>query len=94
MTFRVQLLHRVRPREISFTSTVEFVLQEWKLLSKGGLPEASLAAFTETMLKGIAGCRVANRPGRIEPRVVKKRPKPYNQVTKPRAILKRKLLNS
>lgn len=88
------LLHQVRPREISFTSTVQFVLQEWKLLSKGELSEANLAAFIETMLKGIADCLVANRPGRIEPRVLKKRPKPYKRMTKPRAVLKQELLNS
>ena len=88
------MLHRVRPREISFTSTVQFVLQEWKELSRDNLSEANLAAFIKTMLKGIAGCRVANRPGRIEPRVLKKRPKPYKRMTKPRDVLKQELMNS
>jgi putative transposase len=88
------LLHNVKPREISFTSTVQFVLQEWKHLSRSDLSQANLTTFNETMLKGIAGCRVANRPGRIEPRVVKKRPKPYKKMTKPRWVLKLELLNN
>ena len=88
------MLHRVRPRGISSISTVQFVLQEWKQLSRDNLSEANLAAFIKTMLKGIAGCRVANRPGRIEPRVLKKRPKPYKRMTKPKAVLKQELMNS
>ena len=43
-----------------------------KLLSKGALTDDILATFIKTMLKRTGGCRVANRPGRIEPRVVKK----------------------
>ena len=88
------MLHDVKPREISFTSTVQFVLQEWKHLSRCDLSQVDLTAFMETMLKEIAGRRVANRTGRIEPRVVKKRPKPYKKMTKPRSVLKRELLNS
>lgn len=88
------MLHKLKPREISFTSTVQFVLQEWKLLSKGGVPAAILEAFIETMLQSIAHCQVANRPGRIEPRVVKKRPKPYPRMKKPRITLRRELRNS
>ena len=32
--------------------------------------------------------RVANRPGRVEPRAVKRRPKPFPLMTKPRAVLR------
>jgi hypothetical protein len=34
----------------------------------------------------IAQQRVGNRPGRIEPRAVKRRPKPYPLMTQPREI--------
>jgi len=88
------MLHNVIPRQVSFTSTVQFVLQEWKQLSKGNLPTTTLMPFIERMLEGIANCRVANRPGRIEPRVVKRRPKPYKWMMKPRNELRRELLNS
>jgi len=36
--------------------------------------------------------RVGNRPGRIEPRAVKRRPKPYPLLTKPRATARREIL--
>jgi len=88
------MLHRVKPRQISFTSTVQFVLQEWKYLAQGNLSPEKLNAFILVMLKSIAACRTANRPGRIEPRVLKKRPKPYKRMTKPRAVLKKELMNS
>lgn len=32
--------------------------------------------------------RVANRPGRVEPRVIKRRPKPFSLMTQPRAVLR------
>jgi hypothetical protein len=88
------MLHDVRPREISFTSTVQFVLQEWKQLSRGNLSADKLTAFIERMLNGIANCRVADRPGRIEPRVVKRRPKPYKSMMKPRSVLRKELMIS
>jgi len=87
------ILHHVKPRQISFTSTVQFVLQEWKQLAKGNLSPEILKAFIETMLHAIAQCSVADRPERVEPRVVKRRPKPYKKMMKPRAQLKRELTN-
>ena len=33
-----------------------------------------------------------DRPDRFEPRVVKRRPKQYNRMTQPRAVLRRRLL--
>jgi putative transposase len=87
-------LHDLPPREISFTSTVQFVLQEWKQLSRGDLSEEILLGFFERMLKEIAKCRVGNRAGRIEPRVVKRRPKPYKAMMKPRHVLRAELRNS
>ena len=35
---------------------------------------------------------VGNRPGRIEPRAVKRRPKPHDLLTKPRAQARAELL--
>ncbi len=39
----------------------------------------------------IAEQRVGNRPGRIEPRAVKRRPKPFALLTKPRALARKKV---
>ncbi len=39
----------------------------------------------------IAEQRVGNRPGRIEPRAIKRRPKPYPLLTKPRALAREEI---
>ena len=85
------LLHGKQPRQISFTSTCQYVLASWMQLSCGQLSEERFVEYCGTMLKQISECEVANRPGRLEPRQVKLRPKPYKLMQKPRAELKREL---
>jgi len=43
------------------------------------------ARLLDVMLQAIARRRIGNRPGRAEPRVVKRRPKPYPRMNEPRA---------
>jgi hypothetical protein len=43
------------------------------------------------MLKQIAAREVANRPGRLEPRVLKRRRHGYKLMQKPRDVLRREL---
>jgi hypothetical protein len=60
----------VDPRELSFKHTVQ-LWTEW--ISRG----LSAAKDGGRLFMLIAQCRVGNRPGRIEPRMRKRRPKPY-----------------
>ena len=83
------LLHDKQPRQISFTGTCQYVLASWMQLSLGTIDNLGDYAFT--MLNQIANCEVANRPGRLEPRLVKKRPKPYKLMQQPRNVLKEQL---
>jgi len=46
----------------------------------------------KNMLLHIAACKLRYRPPRVEPRVVKRRPKPFKLMTKPRAELRAQLL--
>ena len=62
------MLHDKQPRHISFASTCEYVLASWSLFSTASLPAAALFSHCQAMLKRIAECKVADRPGRIEPR--------------------------
>lgn len=55
-------------------------------------PRQHLAKRYETLLAGIASCRLPHRPGRVEPRAVKRRPKQYWLLTKPRRVLRERLL--
>jgi len=85
------LLHDKQPRQISFTSTCQYVLASWMQLSGCLIDEVRWGDYLRVILKQIAGCEVANRPGRLEPRVIKRRPKPYKLMQKPRKELRRAL---
>lgn len=85
------VLHGRQPRQISFTGTCQYLLPSWMLLAAGHLaPEAALA-LCQTLLKQVSQMIVANRPGRIEPRVIKRRRHHYPLMRKPRAALQRQL---
>jgi len=85
------LVHGKQPRQISFTSTCQYVLASWMQLSGGLIAESSLEEYLWLMLKQIAACEVANRPGRLEPRVLKRRRHGYPLMQKPRHELRREL---
>jgi hypothetical protein len=85
------LIHKKQPRQISFTSTCQYVLASWMLMSCRLIGQAKRDEFCRQLLEQIAECVVANRPGRLEPRVVKRRPKPYKLMQKPRSELRREL---
>lgn len=87
------LLHDKQPRQISFTSTCQFVLAFWMPLSCGLIASQALEAHCRTMLERISECEVANRPGRLEPRVLKRRRHGYKLMQQPRDVLRAELLN-
>ena len=85
------LLHQQQPRQISFTGTCQYVLASWMQLSGGLVSAAALDNYLAAMLQQIAACEVAHRPGRLEPRVLKRRRHGYKLMTKPRNELRREL---
>ncbi len=80
---------QVFPREISFKTTIQLLnaFREKGLLTN----EKGFGEIHQSLLKAIAQHRVMDRPGRIEPRVVKRRPKQHAYMTQPRAILRQYL---
>ena len=72
----------VLPRSLSFTAELQSIAASWLVIvlsddaQAGQLIDATLASLTEHA--------VGNRPDRIEPRAVKRRPKPLALLTKPR----------
>jgi len=76
------MTHEVPPRELSFKGTVQTLLAFAERLLQS--PPATLADDVAVLLKAIATHRVGNRPGRLEPRRRKRRPKAYPLLTKPR----------
>lgn len=76
-------------REISFKGTLQTLsayrpLIEWARMDQ-------LSSLYADLLDAIATHRVANRPDRFEPRAIKRRPKPHDLLTIPRAEAKRRL---
>ena len=63
------------------------------LMSCGLIDKANVDDYCWKLLEQIAECEVANHPGRLEPRVVERRPKPYKLMRKPRNELRRELRN-
>ena len=85
------LLHGRQPRQISFTGTCQHLLSCWMVLSAEVIAAAAAERLCRTMLERISQVIVADRPGRIEPRVLKRRRHRYPLMKKPRAELQSQL---
>jgi putative transposase len=68
------------PREISFKGTLQTLHQFLPLL----LASVPCGDWCKAMLQAVATHVVGNRPDRVEPRLVKRRPKPYKHLREPR----------
>src|SRR5262245_14789721 len=82
----------VPPRSISFTATLQ-VLEAFRPLIavQGHRGAAHRAALYQQILTAIAVHRVADRPDRFEPRMAKRRHRRYDDLTRPRAEIKRRM---
>jgi hypothetical protein len=84
--------HGLTPRQLSFAGAVQ-TLNEFRALllhsSTADLPE-----LTRRILTAIASHRVGNRPGRFEPRKIKRRPKGYSRLLLPRDQERAKLASA
>lgn len=67
------------PRQLSFKHTLQ-LWRAWRLQPCNMKDSESLKALLTLVVENVVG----NRPGRIEPRAVKRRPKPYPLMTKSR----------
>ena len=82
-------IHGKQPRRLGFTLACQSVLASWMLLCTGSC--SNPRAMHTTMLVHIAANEVATRPGRIEPRVLKRRRHRYPLMQRPRDQLRLKL---
>ena len=74
------------PRQLSFKHTVQ-IWMAWQQRGGGTHDAVSVNA----LLVLIAEPRVGLRPGRVEPRAVKRRPKPFPLLTKPRQVAREEI---
>ena len=77
------------PRQLSFTAAMQKIASCWITLL---LSEEIRAMMIAIHLRGLLAHRVGDRPDRVEPRAVKRRPKPHKLLTKPRAQARAELL--
>jgi hypothetical protein len=82
-------VHDTQPRRLSFTSACQTILASWMLLSTGSARDVS--RLWDATMASIAAHEVADRPGRIEPRVLKRRRHRYPLMQEPRNKLREKL---
>jgi hypothetical protein len=82
----------LHPRQISFTATKQAVVEAWLQLTLGS--QGRRLALGRALLAAIGKEVVGNRPGRCEPRAVKRRPKPHPLLMKPRAEARAELLRN
>lgn len=78
------------PRQLSFTAALQKIAAAWALASV--CAATLLVQLIEVHLCDLAGQRIGTRPDRVEPRAVKRRPKPHKLLTKPRAEARAQLL--
>jgi len=84
----------VPPRSISFKAALQ-VLEAFRPLidSQAHRGASHRAALYEQLLRAIAVHRVADRPDRFEPRMAKRGPRRFDCLSRPRAEVKRRMLN-
>ena len=83
------LLCDVIPRQLSFRHTVQL----WQAYHQRISCSENQIDLSKQLLLLIGQRRVGNRPGRVEPRALKRRQKPYSMLNQPRNIVKQKLVS-
>lgn len=78
------------PRQLSFTAALQSIAASWLLVV---LSDRSLATqLIDAALANLTHYRVGQRPNRIEPRAIKRRPKEHALLTQPRDEARAQLL--
>jgi len=79
------------PRSLSLTAALQKVAANWLAILVVDRQEREL--LIDVTLQHLAGQRVGDRPNRVEPRAIKRRPKPHKLLRMPRAEAKAALLS-
>jgi hypothetical protein len=84
------VLRKLEARSISFTASLQVVVGGWSKLTE--LPATAYLALAQKRLRSLGKEVVGNRPGRCEPRALKRRPKKQKLLMKPRAEARAEVL--
>ena len=78
------------PRQLSFTAALQKIAASWVTLPL--LEVSTAAAVIDAHFLHLESHQVGHRPDRVEPRAIKRRPKPHKLLTKPRDATRAELL--
>ncbi len=78
------------PRQLSFTAAMQSIAASWLVMVL--IDDRMAAIVIEAVAANCAGRLVGRRPDRVEPRALKRRPKPHDLLTKPRGEARAELL--
>jgi hypothetical protein len=81
---------KLSPRQLSFAAAVQQISSNYTSVHL--MNDCQRLAIIETSLQAMASHLVGDRPGRVEPRQVKRRPKPHALLNQPRAEARAVLL--
>jgi hypothetical protein len=84
--------HEKEPRQISFAGALQTMTAFRELLAMA--PPRARGPLVEVMLRAIATHEVGHRPGRVEPRAIKRRPKPHDLLKEPRDQARKRLMGA
>jgi len=87
--FQAALEAERSPRDLSFTVAMQTIAAAWLVAA---IVEELVPLLIQLRQVHLASHRVGNRPNRIEPRAIKRRPKPHDLLTIPRDEARAKLL--
>ena len=82
--------HDKQPRKLSFKGALQ-TMTAFESPLRSATPERREYLF-QVMLKAISQHQVGDRPGRVEPRANKRRPKSQDYLTEPRRAARKRLL--
>jgi len=87
-----QAANRVKclPRQLSFKAAMQQLRAFEEQLRHG--VQTRVCHLCEVLISALGRLKLPHRPGRVEPRAVKRRPKIHTHLAQPRAVLKAQLL--
>jgi IS4 transposase len=86
--------HHCDPRTVSFKATVQTLEAFQPIIAMHGSTDMEIRTrLYQALLDALIVHRVGDRPGRVEPRQKKRRPKCYDRLMKPRHEAKQAILN-
>jgi putative transposase len=87
---RAALLARGSPRQLSLARAMQKIAAAYEMMVASAA--ATVVRLIAVHLANLGGALVGDRPNRVEPRRVKRRPKPHRLLTEPRAAARARLL--